>query len=238
MNIYNIPPSLVTKAANRAMEAVGIDIPSHVIEGRKLATYNDPQRSWLWEVHMIGLDNWKMWGLGLDSDDLMFRCKTVTIPSQGFETYQSDFYGFKKNFAIKKKISHSITTEIEETEDQTISKMLFKWNQIIINSDIRSDACGHNTVHEDMSDSKDPSYKTDMILKMYSYQGLELQKSIKFYGIWPSNVSEVNLAYSQGDSIRYNVEWSFDNWMLEENALTMNRIKIDKVNNVLNSLWV
>ncbi len=191
------------------------------IEGRKLATAPDIQRTWLWEwvipeIGDIAPD-------GFDLEDLIIRCRSTSIPSRGNEVIESNFMSMKQYFMGKPIIESTITTQFEEFEDQKIMQFLYSWRQAIFNIGPKeSDSI--DSVTKLVGDpgsaalgSKRKGLSKTCYLKMYAFNGDLLPYSIKFINAWPENVEGVSLDYAGGESVKYNVTWRFDFWQLIKN---------------------
>jgi hypothetical protein len=190
------------------------------IEGRKLATAPDIQRTWLWEWVILGIGNIAPDGFGLE--DLIIRCRSTSIPSRGNEVIESNFMSMKQYFMGKPIIESTIATQFEEFEDQKIMQFLYSWRQAIFNiGPKKSDSVVTKLVGDPGSAARKSSKRKGLsktcYLRMYAFNGDLLPYSIKFINAWPENVESVSLDYAGGESVKYNVTWRFDFWQLIKN---------------------
>lgn len=181
---------------------------SFVIEGRKLANIPDPQRQWLWELYISNIQSLK---LGVDEEDMIIRCKSVNIPGVSFEAYEAEYMGLKKLIPIKKNLVRKITTEMEETEDLKIAKTLYAWMNKIMSHDPKDIFVAHTNPQYFLRNM----FTKNILIRMYSYDGKTLDKSVVLHNAWPSNVEDATLSYAGNESVKYTIEWSFDYWTLE-----------------------
>jgi hypothetical protein len=178
------------------------------IEGRRLSVLPDPLKEWSWELFIPNLGSLIR---GVDDEDFVLRCRSATIPSGGLESYEANYMGFKKIIPIKKKMVNSISTELEEFEDQKVLSMIYSWMNIIFNQDPKNLTVGHTNPTMLFRNG----YTRNMTLKMYSGTGKILKKKIVFHNTFPSNISEANLTYGGSSGVKFSVEWSFDYWTLD-----------------------
>lgn len=189
------------------------------IEGRKLATAPDIQRTWLWEWVILGIGNIAPDGFGLG--DLIIRCRSTSIPSRGNEVIESNFMSMKQYFMGKPIIESTIATQFEEFEDQKIMQFLYSWRQAIFNIGPKKSDSVTKLVGDPGSAARKSSKRKGLsktcYLRMYAFNGDLLPYSIKFINAWPENVESVSLDYAGGESVKYNVTWRFDFWQLIKN---------------------
>jgi len=184
------------------------------IEGRRLANLPDLQKTWMWE--WVVMDANKIDSVISDSEDLIIRCRTASIPSRGTEVMESNFMGMKQYFMGKPVIESNISTTFEETEDQKVMHFLYAWRQAMFNVNPVEGGDGIANVGmpgASLFDKKRNLAKT-CYLKMYKSEGTLLPYMIKFVNTWPENVDAVSLDYGSNEGVKYNVNWKFDFWQL------------------------
>lgn len=181
------------------------------IEGRRLSYLtHDPQRQWLFEVIISNIEN-LIPKFNINEDDIIIRCKTISIPNITFDVYESNFLGFKKAIPIKKNNTNTVVTEIEEFEDQKVHKLLYNWSNLIFHQNPMM----HFSNNSDVFLQERNKYTRNIILKMYKLNGQRLDYTIKFMNAWPSKVNDTQLGYEQDGQVKFNVEWNFDYWIME-----------------------
>jgi hypothetical protein len=178
---------------------------------KRLGNLPDPQKSFLWELKIPNLN-----GIVTsikDTEDLTIRCRSVSIPARGNETIESHFFGMKQKFASKPTFGQTLSVMFEEFEDQLISKALYEWNNKIFDTDRTSAQSGGSkaVMKRNLGGT---GYATDLYLYLYKFDKTKLEKSVRFFNAFPQDVSDISLDYAGGDSIKYNVTFSYDYWNL------------------------
>jgi hypothetical protein len=143
-----------------------------------------------------------------NTEDLIIRCRTASIPGRGFDSIESNFMGMKQFFPSKPTFSNTLAVTIEETEDQKVGKALYAWRQKIFDVDPASPKAGVSSglVKRDLA--------KDIFLLMYRYNGSSFEKKIKFVNAWIQNVDDVGLDYAGNDAVKYSVTFQYDFWVL------------------------
>jgi len=180
-------------------------MPNFSIEGR-LKGLKDIQRNWLYEL--VIPDASTLTKGEASDEDLIIRCRTAVIPGRGLDTAESNFAGMKQLFPMKPTFSNSFTVEMEETEDQKITKALYNWRQLMFDVDPGSPTAGVSTYAVKRDACK------DIFLLMYRYNGASMEKKIKFVNAWPSNVEDVTMGYAANEAVKYSVTFTYDFWLL------------------------
>lgn len=182
---------------------------SFLIEGR--FPDQEVQRSWLWEIFIPNISTLPIPNLSIDEEDIIIRAKSVVQPGFSFDIFEAQHMGFKKQIPIKKNITNKIPVELEEFQDRKVLKLLYGWSNFIFSQDPRDLFVGNSSPIAITRNI----YTKNIVLKQYAYNGAELDKSIVLLNAWPSNMSDLNLSYNSNESVKYNVEFSFDDWYLE-----------------------
>lgn len=177
----------------------------------RLGKLPDPQKTFLWELKIPNISG--IITSITDPEELTIRCRSVSIPSRGNETMESNFMGMKQKFAMKPTFSQTLSVMFEEFEDQLISKALYEWNNKIFDVDKTSAESGGSKAIMKRNIGG-TGYATDLYLYMYKYDKSKLEMAYRFFNAFPQDVSDVSLDYAGGDSVKYNVTFSFDYWNL------------------------
>ena len=195
---------------------------SFAIDSSRLASIKDPQRNYLWQIYipniqLLSTSNLLPLPINLiDEDDVTIRCRTVTIPGGGFEKVETNFLGFKQYFPIKIKQTSTIVTELEEFEDQKVSKLLYNWKNKIINQDPLNPTAGNASPLTPFKKAPLIGYTRNIHIRCFTYDGEELDQKIIMHNSWPENVEDVSLSYGNSESVKYHVTWAFDYWKIHE----------------------
>jgi hypothetical protein len=162
----------------------------------RLTNLPDPQKVWMWELYVNiprGINT------SVESDDLLLRARTVTIPGRQINPIESNFMGTKAFYPGKTEFTGQITTSLEEREDQKVHSLLTSWMQYIFdwNDGIQKGANKQDLV-------------STMIIKPYKSNGKVMPNSHKIYNCWPQAIADVSLDYAGTDIVRYDVTWQYD----------------------------
>lgn len=143
-----------------------------------------------------------------DVEDLTLRARSVTLPSRGNEKIESNFGPMKQFFPGKPTFSHTTTIVFEELEDQMISRVFFDWANLLLDTRPNSPTGGMG-----QRDTKREVAK-DLIIRLFDYNDGVLDRSYKLYNCFPENQDEIALDYSDNNSIKVPITFSYDFWEL------------------------
>jgi hypothetical protein len=192
------------------------------IEGRKLKI--DPIKSWLWEVIILNTKtlmasmnsssaNIKNFisALSMNEEDLINRCRSVTIPSVEIETYTSNYLGFKKVHPLKKKFSDIATCEYESFEDRKEYTFFYNWMNLIIEQNpkmINVGGTGLAIVDRSL-------FTRNIMIKQYKGNGDSVVNNFILYNAYPIKIADIPMSYENTTSVKFAVDFAYDNWTLE-----------------------
>ena len=144
-------------------------------------------------------------------EDLVVRCTSVKMPDVSIETIETLFMGTKQFFPGKKTAGGTVTCNFYETEDQQVTRFMYEWSQRIFN--INPDA--NNGLGGGKSSSILKSGLTsDIIVQMFSYNGLPLPYAIKASNCWITSNPAPDLNFSGNEAVNYSVSFQCDYWTL------------------------
>lgn len=176
------------------------------IEGR-MKGIPDVQRNWMWQLFIPGIKTVAPTAIR-DTEDLIIRCRNINIPSRTNTPSTSEWMGMKQHFPGKPDIGGTVVATFEETEDLIIRKIFWEWEQNLYNVNPDSPNAGKS------SSPLKRLLTKDMFLFFYGYNGVKLQKSIRFHNSFIQQVGDVSLDYSSNDSVKYSVTFQYDFWTL------------------------
>jgi hypothetical protein len=139
-------------------------------------------------------------------DDLIVRCKSVSIPERGVQKIESSFMGMKQYFPGMSNFGHTLAVTFEETSDLKVTSIFNDWANILfdIRSGSKSGGVGQVEKKRDAT--------LDLYLRLYNYDGKILDKSIKVVNTFIENQDAIALDYTSNDSVKVNVTFSYDFW--------------------------
>jgi len=178
------------------------------INGRA-SKFPDVQRNFMWQLFVPGISGVapSAW---LDAEDLLVRCRSISIPQRSNEPITSNFMGTRQFFPGKADPGGgTVSVQFEDTEDMAIQRIFYEWQQNIFNTNPAS----LTTAGKSKKLQKSLLTK-DMFLILYNYAGVPLLKQIRFHNAWVQNVGEVSMAYDGNESVKYDVTFQYDYWTL------------------------
>ncbi len=183
--------------------------PSNFTINGRAYKYPDVQRNFMWQLFVPGIISVAPSAL-LDAEDLLVRCRSISIPQRSNEPITSNFMGTRQFFPGKADPGGgTVSVQFEDTEDMAIQRIFYEWEQNIFNINPASTTTAGK--------SKRPMKRLltkDMFLILYNYAGIPLPKQIRFHNAWVQNVSEAQLSYDGNESVKYDVTFQYDYWTL------------------------
>jgi len=184
------------------------------IEGR-MKSMLDIQRNWMWQLLIPGVVQVAPNTASHDMEDLLIRCRSISIPPRSNTVTQSDWMGMKQFFPGKPDVGGTVAATFEETEDMAVRRIFWEWEQNIFNVNPQSPVTAGK--------SRRPFKRLltrDIFLVMYKYNGTPLPKSIRFHNAFVQNTSDVALDYGAGAAVQYTVTFQYDFWTLFPDTTT------------------
>lgn len=172
------------------------------IEGRQKGL-SDIQRNFMWEVDIF--DGISPLTIETNIDDLRFQVKNISTPGRTIETIETWFYGLKQNIPSKTTFSNSITMTLEEREDQFVLNTIYNWMESIQSVD---------PLKWTLLGLGGKLTKKQMLIRMLKYDGTPTKNALELKNVYPTTFPEVNLDYSGNDSVKYDVTFNYDYWLL------------------------
>jgi len=182
-------------------------MPNFTIEGRA-KTLPDIQRNWMWELLIPSISDVTNGVMG-DVEDLIIRCRTAVIPARGNEPIESNFMGMKQFFPGKPTFTHTFDVTIEETQDQIVHKALTAWQNLVFSVSPTTPTGGASLRPLKRDVAK------DIYLVMYKYNQEEMERKIRFYNAFISNVGDVPMDYTTQAAGQFTATFQFDFWELQ-----------------------
>ena len=182
---------------------------AHTIQDFKSTLVGGGARPNLFEVVLTG----EFPGAGeasYSADNFSILCKSAQLPASNISPIEVPFRGRIFKVAGDRTFDTWTVTVINDT-DFTIRTALENWMQQI-------------GQYADGSGFTDPAdYQVDAVVKQFTRQatntgavdgsGLEVAKQYKFYSIFPTNISAIDLSYDSADTIEeFSVEFQVQYW--------------------------
>ena len=153
---------------------------------------------------------------GYDSDSFSVLCKAAQLPASNVASIDVPFRGRIFKVAGDRTFDTWTVTVINDN-DFVIRAAMERWMQEIAQ-------------YADGSGLLNPAdYQIDAVVKQFSRlntdpnarrgEGLETIKKYKFYGIFPTNISAIDLSYDTSDTIEeFTVEFQVQYWSPDNSA--------------------
>ena len=155
----------------------------------------------LYELEIPPLD-------GITTEDMLIRVRSAVIPQRAIEPIETNFMGMKQWYPGRTSFTHTITIDFEEFEDQNVTKYFWAWFEKMNKLD-KSDQTGVATGAGGKKDIAE-----DIILRMYKYDGGEMEKKITFIKAYPESMADATLGYANNESLKHSITFRFDYWLL------------------------
>ena len=170
---------------------------------RRIAKDKDIQRSYQFELLIPNIGD-------LLQDDFTFRCRSASIPGRGNDPIESYFLGQTRFYPGKPSWGgNTLAVEVEEYEDQRGLQAINSWNQVMFDANPQGINPGAALAENRAQLTR------DVTLFMYKYNGDKLPKKIVFYNTWLETVGDVGLNYNDNNSVKYNVTFRWDYWLIK-----------------------
>lgn len=192
-------------------DVLGAVNPANFTINGRAYKFPDIQRTFMWQMLIPGISSVAPAAL-LDAEDLLVRCRSISIPQRSNEPITSNFMGTRQFFPGRADPGGgTVSMQFEDTEDMVVQRILYEWQQVIFNINPVSSKGTTLTAGKSQRLLKRRMVK-DIYLFMFSYAGVPLPKVIKFKNAWVQAVDPVELSYEGGDSVKYNVTFQYDYW--------------------------
>ena len=153
---------------------------------------------------------------GYDSTDFSVLCKAAQLPASTVASIDVPFRGRIFKVAGDRTFETWTVTVINDN-DFVIRNAMERWMQLI-------------GQYGDGSGATNPAdYQIDAVVKQFKRlptaanakygEGMEVAKKYKFYGIFPTNISAIDLSYDSSDTIEeFTVEFQVQYWSPDNSA--------------------
>lgn len=196
-------------------DVLGSFNPTNFTINGRAYKFPDVQRNFMWQMFIPGIITVAPSAL-LDAEDLLVRCRSISIPQRSNEPITSNFMGTRQFFPGKADPGGgTVTATFEDTEDAAVGRIMYEWQQNIFNVNPRSPLTAGK--------SRRPLKRQltrNIYLLMYGYSGVPMPATIRFHNAWVQNVAESPLAYDGNESVKYDVTFQYDYWTQFPNLTT------------------
>lgn len=161
------------------------------------ANLGTPQRTYLFNVIIPNFP-----GLMGDTDTLMLRCQSTTLPSRSVSILEVNYKQAPKlQYPGKLIYTHDWDCTFIEGEDAAVFQTFYAWAQTVIN-----DLTNQGGTSEEI--------KTDIILQLVSTADEETLR-IRLKGCFIKDMQGASLAYNTEGTLQLPVTLRYDSWVMD-----------------------
>lgn len=189
--------------------------PINYTINHRTSLFPDIQRNFMWNLLIPGISSIAPTAT-FDLEDLLVRCRTVSLPARTTEMIQSSFMGTQQYFPGRVTPGGTFTAEFEDTEDMVIASIFYEWQQAIFNINPASPlTAGKSQRPRKVGKALGlDGYSLPVSISLMRYDGTPIDRVIIFHNAWVQNVSEVSLSFEGNESVKYSVTFQFDYWTM------------------------
>jgi hypothetical protein len=150
----------------------------------------DPAQSWNFDLFLPTIPG------SSDTRALTWKCMTTALPGFNLDRVVAPLHGMELVYAGRKTFSHSFTSTFMEAADWSTRSQFYAWSELTrswINN----------------SGSFASAYKVNGDLVVYNDLP-QVARTIRCVGMWPAEVSDVELDGSASNLVTLSITWSFD----------------------------
>lgn len=134
---------------------------------------------------------------GLSAGSLRLRCQQISRPGHTNEQAQLELHGQKLNFAGRKTYSGTLSATFTEHSDGVTARILEQWSEL----------CKGTNTGKSAGYKQEYAVNADLII--YDVTG-SIVETVTIEGIWPTEVSELQLDGQSTQIALYQSQFSYD----------------------------
>jgi|TARA_B100000029_G_scaffold491580_1_gene551898 hypothetical protein len=149
-------------------------------------------------------------GTDIDAEKMSILCKAAALPASNIAPIEVPFRGRIFKVAGDRTFDTWTVTIINDT-DFSLRNSFETWMQVI------------GQMADGSGETNPESYQRSAVVKQFTRQasalgdvtgnGLDVAKQYRFHGIFPTNISQIDLSYDTGDTIEeFTVEFQVQYW--------------------------
>ena len=179
----------------------------------QLANLPDIAKAYLFQVRFL-YDSESPLSVLLDSDDLMIKARTASLPQKEFGELDTQYMGTKLNYPGKATISGTFEIQWDEFQDTTISQALHRWSNLLMNQGFQDDIGGSsNNITGGAFSIFASQYCANVEILLYdsTLKNL-LPVKWRLYRVWPKVIGSVTLDQNGDSKITKSCTFSYSNF--------------------------
>lgn len=159
---------------------------------QNVRTTDNPQRSFEWEVEILG--NTTTGSLPLLSE----RSQNVTLPTKSVETIEINYKGRKTIHAGRDASPHTISVTFWDDESHSVYNFFNNWMENgISNSEI-----GGGLTRD--------LYAVEMVVKKFAHDSNTVTGINRYTKVFPTEIGDISLSYDASEHMSFDVTFSYD----------------------------
>jgi hypothetical protein len=182
----------------------------------KIQNNQDLAKNYLFLVN-FKFDNKSLEDL-LDSEEMLLRAKTASLPAKSIGELTTEFMGSKLVYPGKATVDGDLSITFDEFQDMKISRILHKWSNLVFNHAIGQDFDAQGITGGAYSNYlKD--YTATIIVDLYdSTLTSKLPISYKFRFCWPKEIAAAELQMEGQDKVTRQVTFRYSTFEVISNV--------------------
>ena len=149
----------------------------------------------------------------LDTDDLMIKAKTASLPQKSFNELDTQYMGSKLLYPGKATVSGDFSVRFDEFQDLTISIALHRWSNLMFNQGFKNDiSLGSQMTGGAASNyAKDYTATAEVILYDSTLVN-RLPCKWVLYRVWPKTINAYGLDQDGEGKVTREASFSYSNF--------------------------
>lgn len=144
--------------------------------------------------------------MGAPTDEIMLRCRNVSIPERTIEDIESFFMGQSQRFAGRTVFGKNMTITVEEFEDQLGIESFVKWMDGV---ERRRDGTA--------SLQGKANYTSDIEIVMFKHGKIKSKYRILVKNCFVSQIPTQDKGHENNASVKHQIQFVTDAWELKRN---------------------
>lgn len=149
----------------------------------------------------------------LDTDDLMIKAKTASLPQKSFNELDTQYMGSKLLYPGKATVSGDFSVRFDEFQDLSISIALHRWSNLLFNQGFKNDISmnGQTTGGAASNFAKDYTATAEVLLYDSTLNNLLPVKWV-IYRVWPKTINAYGLDQDAEGKVTREASFSYSNF--------------------------
>lgn len=151
-----------------------------------------------------------------ESEDLMIRAKTISMPSKSFNELTTSYLGSEIKYPGKPTIAGTFSIQFDEFQDLYISNCFYQWQNIMYNQDFTINTSNQYTGGAISNRLSDYTCNVDVILYDSTLK-TKLPYFYRYYLVWPKEISQAELSQEGDQKITRQITFQYSTFEMLSN---------------------